>query len=134
MKKTLQIIILVLVVGGGAFYSGMKYEQRKGNFQNVSLEHSQEFFQGNVTGNFRQGVGRDTNSTFFAGEIIAIDDQSMTLKTQNGSSNIVFFSDSVQILKTTKGSISDISIGEQLTVTGVQNSDGSYIAKSIQIR
>jgi len=51
----------------------------------------------------------------------------------DGSSKIVFFSDSTEISKTTEGSMDDIEIGKEIMVTGSQNSDGSYTAKTIQL-
>ena len=135
IKKLLSIIIAIILVGSGAFYSGMKYEQSKSplsksfpqNFQNLSPEQRQQL-QANAGGNFqRQGSG------FLTGEVISKDAQSLTIKTQDGGSKIVFFSDSTQISKTTEGSISDIEIGKQIMVSGNQNSDGSYTAKTIQL-
>ena len=51
----------------------------------------------------------------------------------DGSSKIVFFSDSTEISKTTEGAVDDIEIGKQIMVSGDQNSDGSYTAKTIQL-
>jgi len=130
MKKIIPIIvILILVVGGGAFYGGMKYAQSKSPsrqaFQNLSSEQRQQLSQG------RTGGG--TGANFLSGEVIAKDEQSLTLKMPDGGSKIVFFSDSTQISKTTKGSIDDVEIGKQLIASGEQNSDGSYTAKTIQL-
>jgi len=136
MKKIIPIFVaLILVVGGGAFYGGMKYGQGKGfpgnfsrqNFQNLSEEQRQQISQGRVGG--VGGVGGS-----LGGEVIAKDEQSLTLRTQDGSSKIVFFSGSTKILRTADGTIDDIGIGEQIMVSGEQNSDGSYTAKTIQER
>ena len=130
MKKTLPIVIvLILVVGGGAFYGGMKYGQSKNPFnRNLS-----QVFQGNAGGNLQRGIGREAGSGFLSGEVIAKDEQSLTLKMQDGSSKIIFFSGSTEISKTAEGSITDIEIGKQIMVSGDQNSDGSYTAKTIQL-
>jgi hypothetical protein len=129
IKKLLIIIIALAVIGGGAFYGGMKYGQSKSparqNFQNLSQEQRQQLLQG--------GTQRGAGAGFLTGEVIAKDEQSLTLKMSDGSSKIVFFSDSTQISKTTEGSISDIEIGKQIMVSGSQNSDGSYTAKTIQL-
>jgi len=37
-------------------------------------------------------------------------------------------------MKAAQGSMSDLSIGENVTVTGVTNSDGSITAQSVQVR
>jgi len=133
MKKLILIIIALVIVGGGAFYGGMKYEQSKSpltnfsrqNFQNLSPEQRQQFLQ--------QGVGQRAGAGFLSGEVINKDEQSLTLKMPDGGSKIIFFSDSTQISKTTEGSIDDIEIGKQIMVSGEQNSDGSYTAKTIQL-
>jgi len=128
MKKTLLIIIaLILIIGGGAFYGGMKYGQ------NSSLKQRQQLFQGNIEGNFQRITNRETGSNFLSGEVISKDEQSLTLKMLDGGSMIIFFSDSTQISKTAEGLINDIEIGKQIMVTGEQNSDGSYTAKTIQL-
>ncbi len=141
MKKIIPILVLsILIVGVGAFYGGMKYQQSKGspgnffgqNFQNMSAEQRQQFAQGNASGSFRQGAGRMVGSGFLSGQVISKDEQSLTLKMQDGSSKIVFFSDATKISKTTEGTVSDISQGDEITIIGQQNSDGSYTAQTIQ--
>ena len=142
MKKLIPIIIALVIVGGGAFYGGMKYEQSKSpldnfsrqNFQNLSEEDRQQLFQGNVGGTIQRGVERGTGAGFLNGEVIDKDEQSLTLKMTDGSSKIIFFSGSTEISKTAEGSINDIEIGKQIMVSGEQNSDGSYTAKTIQLR
>jgi hypothetical protein len=141
MKKLLPIIIALIIVGGGAFYGGMKYGQSKSplgnfsrqNFQNLSEEQRQELFQGNVGEALQGRIGRGAGAGFLNGEVIAIDEQSLTMKMSDGSSRIVFFSNSTQISKTTEGSTSDIEVGKQIMITGQQNSDGSYTAQTIQL-
>ena len=137
MKKIIPIIIISIIVAGGTFYGGMKYGQSKNplsnlsrqNFQNLSSEQRQQL-QANAGGNFQRGAG----TNLLNGEVIVKDEQSLTLKMPDGGSKIVFFSGSTKILKTTDGSIDDIGIGEQIMVSGEQNSDGSYIAQTIQER
>ena len=130
-KKIILIIIALAVIGGGAFYGGMKYGQSKN--PRLSSEQRQQFLQGNIEGNLPRGTERGVGAGFLTGEVIAKDEQSLTLKMQDGSSKIVFFSDSTEISKTAEGSIGDVEIGKQIVVNGDQNSDGSYTAKTIQL-
>ena len=67
------------------------------------------------------------------GEIISNDGESITLKISDDSSKIVFFSDTTKVSKTTEGIISDVAVGKQVMISGTQNSDGSYTAKTITI-
>ena len=125
-KKLILIIVVLTIVGAGAFYGGMKYGQLK----------RQQFFQANIGGAGQQvmGINRGMGSNFLNGEVIAKDEQSLTLKTPDGSSKIVFFSGSTKVSKTIDGTIDDIEIGKQIMVTGSQNSDGSYTAQTISER
>lgn len=141
MRKELILIIIVamLVVGAGAFYGGMKYGQSAGsfyreNFQSFSAEQRQQMFQGRIGAGEPGGMGRGAGSNFVSGEVISKDDQSVTVKTADGGSKIVFFSDSTQISKTADGSISDVEVGKTVMVSGKANQDGSITAQSIQIR
>src|SRR3989344_1374661 len=104
------VIATVVVVGGGAFFGGMKYAESKApqgrlsqadfqNLQNLSPEERQQRLQelGANAGGFRGSMGGNRiggGGGFTAGEIIAKDDKSVTVKLQNGGSKIVFLSDS----------------------------------------
>ena len=141
MKKLLSVAVTVAVlVGGGAFYGGMKYAQSKsrGNFANLTPEQRQQRLQGtgaNISGGFRSGQGRGgTSGGFTAGEIISKDDKSITIKLQDGGSKIVFYSDTTEVGKSVSGTIVDLKVGETVTTSGTANSDGSITAQSIQIR
>jgi hypothetical protein len=136
MKKILPLIIaIIIVVGGSAFYGGMKYGQSKNSgasLANLTPEQRQQRMQqfGNRSGN-RQGAN---GGGFVNGQIISKDDKSVTIKNQDGGSKIVFLADDTQVVKSTDGKISDLADGKQVTVSGITNTDGSITAKSIQIR
>jgi len=136
MKKILPIILVVIIiVGAGVFYGGMKYGQSKTsssnpsgqNFQNLTPEQRQQLSQ-NRAG--RGGNGANSLS----GEVISKDQQSLTIKMPDGSSKIVFYSDSIEIGKFVNGTPSDLEVGKTVTVNGKANQDGSITAQSIQIR
>jgi hypothetical protein len=129
MKKIILFIIVLIIVGTSAFWGGMKYQQNKvfsqrPSFQNLSPEQRQQFIS--------QRAGR-MGANFLSGEVMSKDEKSLTLKLPNGSTKIVFFSGSTQISKATEGNIDDIEIGKQIVVSGEQNPDGSYTAKTIQL-
>ena len=155
MKKLLPIIIAVaVIVGGGAFYGGMKYAEgrspagqfSRANFedlQNLSPEERQQRLQelgANAGAGFRGGFGGGTGQRgggmggFTVGEIISASDDSVTVKLQDGGSRIVFLSDSTEITKSAAGALSDLEIGRNISVNGTANSDGSVTAQSIQLR
>ncbi|MFH1990450.1 MAG: hypothetical protein ABIJ19_01165 [Patescibacteria group bacterium] len=134
MNKLITIVIAVaVVVGGGAFYGGMKYAQSKapqGRLSQADFQNLQ-----NLSGGFREGrTGGQAGGGFTSGEIIAKDDKSVTVKLQDGGSKIVFLSDSTEITKSASGNINDLEIGKGISVNGTTNSDGSVTAQTIQLR
>ena len=151
MNKLIAIVIATaVVVGGGAFFGGMKYAESQSprgrvsqadfqNLQNLSPEERQQRLQelgANAGAGFRGGAGGGQRSGggFTAGEIISKDDKSITVKLSDGGSKIVFLSDSTTVSKTTDGTKNDLEIGKQVTVNGSTNSDGSVTAQTIQLR
>jgi len=128
MKNSIIIAILVaIVVGGGAFFGGMKYQQSK---QLSFMKQGGTGMQGIRTGaNNRMGTGfRPVN-----GEILSTDDKSITVKLQDGSSKIVLFSDKTEINKAAEATKEDLKTGEKVAVFGQENSDGSVTAQNIQL-
>ncbi|KKT29273.1 hypothetical protein A3G55_02825 [Candidatus Giovannonibacteria bacterium RIFCSPLOWO2_12_FULL_44_25] len=138
MKKFIPIIAVALVVGGASFYGGMTYA---GNKAAVDRQERMQQFGANAGAGFRSGAGqRDGQGGFTAGEIIAKDDKSVTIKIQDarlpdgqGGSKIIFLSDSTKIAKSTDGALSDLEVGKNISVNGVPNSDGSITAQTIQL-
>jgi hypothetical protein len=137
MKKILPIFIAILIlVGAGAFYGGMKYAGSKktsgGNFPGF-----ENFKQGDGQQRFGQmnGAGRTGNGqNFLSGEILSKDDKSITVKLPDGGSKIIFFSDSTEITKSAQGTAEDLTVGENVFANGQANTDGSITAKTIQLR
>jgi len=130
MKKNALIVILAVVIAGGFFWGGMIYGKSKtslkapGNFANFSDE------QRNDSGFNRIGV----NGNAISGEIISISGENMTVGMEDGGSKIILFSDSTKINKFTEGTPEDLTVNENVVITGQTNSDGSVTAQTIQIR
>lgn len=128
MKKILPIIIVLIIVGGGAFYGGMKYgESTRQNFAKQNLGGQQ--MGGNIG-----GFQRIRSNGFTSGEIIAKDDKSITVKLPGGGSKIIFYSDSTEVGKFVNGASSDLEVGKTVIINGTANQDGSITAQSIQMR
>lgn len=128
MKNTIIIVVLVLVVGAGTFFGGMKYQQSKRQVFNRQF--------GNTQGQAGQAGRIGSNRLGFrpvSGEIIGADEKSITVKLQDGSSKIVLFSDRTEINKASSGAKEDLKTGEKVMVVGTENSDGSVTAQSIQL-
>jgi hypothetical protein len=132
MKKTLlSVLIVAVVVGGGAFYGGMKYGQ------STRLSFARQNFGGQQMGANMGGLagGRSQRGSGFAsGEIIAKDEKSITVKLPDGGSKIVFYSNTTEIGKFVNGTAGDLTVGKSVIVSGTANPDGSVTAQSVQIR
>jgi hypothetical protein len=136
-------IILLVVVGGGAFYEGKTYEKsnlaKQGLLRSSSSGGPGGDRQGGAGGRAFGGGGQGGNGanpagSFTTGQIIAKDDKSITIKTRDGGSQIVYFSDSTTIGKAVSGASSDLATGQQVMVNGKSSPDGSLSAQNIQIR
>jgi len=140
-KNIIICAVIIVVVAAGSFYGGMQYGMNKTKADQVA---SRGNFPGGANGGGQrsgtsanaggQRTGGGTGGGFINGSILSKDDKSITVKSQDGSSKIIFFSDSTAIGKATPGSVSDLAIGQQVMVNGKANSDGTIAAQNIQIR
>ncbi len=131
IKKIIPFILVAVIVGGGAFFGGMKYGESKKSF-------GKNFTPGQFNGGFQNGAmvrnGNGQGGGFVNGEIISKDEKNMTVKLRDGGSKIIFFADTTEISKFASGSSSDLEVGKSVMVTGKTNQDGSVTAQTIQIR
>jgi hypothetical protein len=143
-KKIMIIaIVAIIIVGAVSFFGGTKYEKNSLSKQGLLRSGNNMMSQGGnrqpgAQGQNRQGsvgFGRDGNrGNFAAGQILNKDDKSITIKMQDGSSKIIYFSDSTTIAKSIPGATSDLNTGQQIMTNGNSNPDGSISAQNIQIR
>ena len=145
-KKNIIIdVIVIIIVGTVAFYGGMQYTASKTAQAQLTQGGRSGGFGGGVNGGQRgagqggQGGGQRGSANggagdFVSGQIVSKDDTSVTIKTRDGGSKIVFFSGSTTIDKSVSGASSDLSAGQQVTANGKSNPDGSLAAQNIQIR
>ena len=132
MNKTTSVIIGVVLIAV-SFYGGMQYGQSK----TASAQPGRNGQFGAFAG--RGGQGQRGGGGFVAGKILSKDVNGITIQlmgtsTAEQGSAIVLFSASTTITKTTTGTNADLITGQDVTVNGVKNSDGSITANSIQLR
>lgn len=135
MKNNYALMGLVsIIVGISAFYGGMQFQKQKSPAM-LSQFGGRENLQMNsrVPGGTQVSQRTAAGMAPVAGEIISSDEASMTVKMPEGSSKIVLISENTAIIKASIGSKTDLITGEQITVFGTQNQDGSVTAQNISI-
>lgn len=129
-KIVLGAVAVAVVIAGAAFWVGISYGKSaapaRGQFGGAGGTFARP---GGMMGG-RSGTG----GGFTAGQILSKDASSITVKMQNGNTAIVLIGSSTEVVKSVTGSAADLSVGENVVVTGTQNSDGSVTAQSVQIR
>lgn len=131
-KNTIVVVVIGVLMVVAAFFGGMKYSQSQtvgqrggGNYPSLQGPGRNG---GGMNGNITKG------SNVVAGEVLSMDDKSVTLKLPAGGSKIVLLSDKTLVTKSVEGSKADIKQGITLMVNGITNTDGSVTADNIQIR
>jgi hypothetical protein len=122
-------LIIALIAGSIGFFGGSTLASGKGN-----TSPNPNFARNGANGNFARGNRQGTGGGMINGTILSKDDQSITLKLQDGGSKIVFLSATTDISKFVKGTADDLAVGTNVMVNGTTNSDGSVTSKMIQIR
>ncbi|HUO61935.1 MAG TPA: DUF5666 domain-containing protein [Candidatus Bathyarchaeia archaeon] len=123
----------IAIAGGAGFFGGEQYQKSQiptnpgGNFASLSPAQRQAFRNGSGGAGFtgRGGV---------TGTIISKDDTSITVKSSDGSTHIVYYNSSTPVNNQTSASANDLAVGKNVTVGGMPNSsNGSTTASRITI-
>jgi hypothetical protein len=123
-NKTIVTGIIALIVGIGIGYGGA-----------MALSPASSATSTHGTYAARMGGGMHTaGGGFLSGTVATVSSESITLNTQDGSSHVVLVTPSTNISKSVSGSLSDVSAGTNVIVSGTTNSDGSLSATLIQLR
>ena len=94
------------------------------------MSRSQSFSQNGTAIRGRNGFGGGATM----GQIISKDATSITVSIPTGGSKIILLDSSTPINKQTAGTLADLTVGTEVSVTGTTNTDGSITAQSVQIR
>jgi len=121
------VALVILVAGGGSFYAGMQYQKSQPAAGRPMAENRLAMHERFGTGERPQGQGRPVN-----GEIIDQDEKSITIKLLDGGSQIIFISDSTQVVRATLSNKDDLNEGVKVCIFGSENPDGSMSATHIQ--
>lgn len=140
-KQMLAGLAVLVAVGGASFYGGMRFG--KSGFGSSAGTRQLTFFRQGTAGgqnvqfggaNGGQRMGGRSGAGFVSGEIMSMDDKSLTMRSRDGGSKIVLLAGSTEVSKFTAGSLTDLQVGMNVMVTGRTNSDGSVTAQTIQLR
>ncbi|MBP7058673.1 hypothetical protein KBB06_05050 [Candidatus Gracilibacteria bacterium] len=142
MKKNLVIIIAFIVSVGLSFYAGYKVGTENNApsksfqaFQNTNFRTGGNLQNAGLTNGIRQGGAQNgLRGNMASGEIIKMDDGSITLKLNDGGSKIILYSTSTKATKNIDIAVSELKTGDKVVVSGSTNTDGSVTASTIQIR
>lgn len=125
MNKTIiGAVVVSLVVGFGAGYFI--------HSSPTQTQNPQAGFAGRNGVGVRGGAGGAGG--LLSGTVATKDSGSITIDTRDGSSHVVLITPATTVQKSVNGSVSDVSVGSTIIVTGTTNSDGSVSAASIQLR
>ena len=120
-NNILAVALIALVIGaGGGYYAG---------------KSASPAAPSGTTAMRGSGFARGGNGNgVLAGTVAKQDASSVTLDLRDGSSRVVLITPATAVLKSVAGSMSDLSTGANIIVTGKTNSDGSVSASQIQLR
>lgn len=131
MKNNMVVTILLLIIfTGGGFFAGTKYQQSKSP---VLGQFNDRQGGMNARGGGQQNGNRKMGGGQVVGEIMSVDDKSITVKMTDGSSKIVLLVDNTNINKASTASKSDLMVGEKVAIFGTTTTDGSVTATNIQL-
>lgn len=131
-NKVMLTYIIVGVValgagfGGGYLFRNRQLQMARGNFGTNGT------FQ-RFTGNRNNGIGGMMGRGGVVGSVISMDDKSITVKMNDGTTKIVLFSDSTTYRNTVDAAKTDLKVGSEVAVFGAANSDGSVTATEVQL-
>ena len=129
MNKKIIYVVMGVIVLVGVFYAGMTYG---GNNVRAAIT-SRGLGLGQNGGTF-SGRGARSGGGFTTGQIISKDATSITVSLTGGGSKIILLDSSTPINKQAAGTLTDLTVGTEVSVTGTTNGDGSVTAQSVQIR
>jgi hypothetical protein len=127
------VVVLIAVVGVGAFFAGSSYGQQQA--QNTRAEFFNARQGGGAGGqNSQNGQGgQQFGRPAATGTVKSISGNALVVTQQDGSTVTVTLDSQTQIIKTVNGTTTDLQPGERITVMSDQTT-GNIIARTIQLR
>ena len=136
-KHIVTYIMICLIAAGGSFYAGTKFvsaDQTAGrqNFGNFT-PNRQKLAEGQAGGNLANRLN-GSSAGFLSGEIISQDETSLTIKLPDDGSKIIFYGPATHFSQAVTSTAVALAVGENISVVGTVNDDGSVTAQSVEQR
>jgi len=131
-KNLIIAIAVAIAVAVGAFFGGMQYQKSQASsFMQDGTFRQKINGQGTPQGLGQRQGGQNFN--YIRGEVSSIDNDTVTIKLQDGSSKIVVLSGNTTYTKAASSQKEDLKTGDTVMIMGVSNSNGSVTAENVQI-
>jgi len=133
-KKIILPIVLGLVILTAGFFGGVFYQKKAGGNKTGMPSGTPPQMSGDGSSSRQGGPGGNGGGGMSSGEIISKDDSKITIKLTDGSTKIIYYTDSTKISKNQTGSSSDLTVGTKVNVNGTTNSDKSIAGETIMVQ
>lgn len=133
-KQIVVTAVVALVLGAAGGYAAGKAFGGPSSIERPGTRGGFDNMAGRNGGANERGQQRFGGNGPIFGEILAVDEKSLTVKLRDSGSRIVFFGSSTPVMRMASGTPADLRVGESVTVLGTTNPDGSVTASSLQIR
>lgn len=131
-KKIIILVICFILVALASFCVGLKFSNSKKQSNNFSQPG--QFDPRDMNGARKGEMQKGGNwGEMLSGEILSKDTQSITLKLKDGGSKIIFYTDKTTVSKTVIDALNDLIVGNEVSINGTANTDGSINAQTIII-
>jgi len=116
------VIALIGTVGAASFFAGMKFDMLEKNItaEAMEIKHSQ------------YGMEKMMVDSHAAGEVIAKDGNTITVKRPNGLTEKIIITSDTDITKTNQSTLNDLQIGDRVMVFGKEDND-VFAAETLHI-
>lgn len=144
--KNYYVILIALITGVVGYFVGSNYPIAKQTTTDTSPFANQRMMGGRNGQNATGATGTRTATPGnmaqrgammggrpVSGEILSIDDKSMTVKLTNNTSKIVMFDAGMIVNKMATGTATDMKVGEKVAAFGKENTDGTMTAQNVQL-
>lgn len=116
------VVALIGAVGAASFFAGMKFDTFEKNMivEAMGPKH------------FQHGMNKMMVDGHAAGEVTAIDGNTLTVKLPNGLTEKIIITSDTDITKTNQGTLNDLQIGDRVMVFGKEENE-EFAAETLQI-